>query len=242
MKHTPRIFIQQKLSSKKLIMVDKTISHHLINVLRLKPNSPVIIFNGEGGEYRGQVTKANKKATEIQLNDFVETQRDPFLKIELLQSVVRQDKMDWIIQKAVELGVSVITPVLTDYTNIKIDAAKIEKRMAHWKKIIVSATEQCGRCDMATLNPPIKLNEWLSQKKPYDVKLVCHPGSASFDLKKMASAKSVCVLIGPEGGLSEEETHLTAENGFQIYNMGPRILRAETAAVAILAVLQHQFD
>jgi len=265
MKHIPRIYIDQKLCAKKSIILDKTPSHHLINVLRLKPNSPVIIFNGEGGEYSGKITNADKKTAEVILETFHNVQNESPVYIELWQGIARNERMDLIMQKAVELGVNAISPIWTEYSNIKIDKNKMEKRLTHWQKIIVSAAEQSGRCVIPQLNPPLKLSDKLTDSNDFDMKWVCHPPdpsshSLSPSLQNQPSSLRaersnlcglprelkfprndvgrVCILIGPEGGLSEKEVSAAKANGFKVLTLGPRILRTETAAIATIAIIQ----
>lgn len=174
MKHIPRIYIELKLSTNNSFFLDKDSSHHLVTVLRLKTGSALIIFNGEGGEYRGELINADKRKAQIQINEFCDINNESPVHIELLQGIARNERMDIVMQKAVELGVSAITPVWTEYTNVKIDNDKIEKRLVHWQKIIINATEQSGRCIVAKLNPPIKLKDKLNETGGFDLKLVCH--------------------------------------------------------------------
>lgn len=244
MKHISRIFIPHKLSAKKTISLDKKTSHHLLTVLRLQLGSAVIIFDGEGGEYRGELIGIDKKQAKIQIGDFCDVNRESLTKIELLQGLARNERMDIVMQKAVELGVNTITPVWTEFSNVKMDKAKIEKRLMHWKKIMINATEQSGRCIVAKLNPPIKLSEWLNKKTVFDLKLVCHHFRHCEESTQLTTrqSKTVCILIGPEGGLSETEVNTAQSNGFEIFSLGPRILRTETAAIAALSIIQSQLS
>lgn len=260
MKHIPRIYIPHVLSANKLLCLDKESSHHLLTVLRLKMGSAVIIFNGEGGEYSGKLINVDKKRAKVQLDKFFDTNNESPIEIELMQGIARNERMDIVMQKAVELGVCAITPVWTEYSNVKIDKAKMEKRVAHWQKIIINATEQSGRCVVATLNPPVKLKDKLNDLGGFDLKLVCHPPSPSLrpradsdagsnpflkdglprELKFPRNDGKVLILIGPEGGLSETEVKDAEAKGFKILTLGPRILRTETAAIAALTVIQNQ--
>lgn len=236
MKHTPRVFLNLTLNPGQVVHLDKKSAHHLVQVLRLNSGEALIIFNGQGGEFESELLITGKKQTSVVLHKFCDISRESALKVELIQSMTRNERMDMIVQKAVELGAHTLTPVWSDFSNVKADAALAEKRLIHWQKIIISATEQSGRCELMKLNPPQKLAAWFAQKNSFDLKLICHPGeNSAADLG--SNAKTVCLLIGPEGGLSDAEVKTAHAQGFQNLPLGPRILRAETAAIAALALV-----
>ncbi len=241
MKHTPRIYLSRSLKTDQKLVLDKQTTHHLITVLRLKPNRDVIVFDGTGNEYRGQLIQADKKQCVIELKEKLIALCESPLQVELLQGLARHDRMDTIIQKAVELGVHSITPIWTEFSNVKIDNSKLQKNGDHWQKIIVNATEQSGRHYLMHLNPPCTLSDWLKQKKSHDLKLFCHPNSVSMAATTIKNIKSVCLVIGPEGGLSDNEVVLLKQHNFNPLTLGPRILRTETAALAAVALLQQQY-
>lgn len=240
MKHIPRIFLNKSLNANQLIELDKEDSHHLVQVLRLKSHDPVIIFNSEGGEYRGEFISAEKKHGRIAIHEFNAISRESPLKVELVQSIARNERMDIIVQKAVELGVTVFTPVWSDFSNAKIDKGLAAKRMEHWQKIIIGATEQSGRCQLMQLNAPLKLSTWFAQKNEFDLKLICHLGENNTAIAAR-NPQSICVLIGPEGGLSDAEVATARAQDFKNLSLGPRILRAETAAIAAITLIQKSF-
>lgn len=240
MKHIPRIFLNRKLNEHEVVELSKESSHHLIQVLRLKPQDPVIIFNSEGGEYGGELILADKKRAQITLHEFNKVSRESPLKIELVQGIARNERMDIIVQKAVELGATSFTPVWSDFSNVKIDAQFAAKRIEHWQKIIIGATEQSGRCQLMQLNAPLKLSAWFAQKNEFDLKLICHPGENNTAIAAR-NPQSICVLIGPEGGLSDAEVAAARAQHFESLSLGPRILRAETAAIAALSLVQKNY-
>ncbi len=247
MKHIPRIFLKGKLNTGLFVELDKENSHHLVQVLRLTSQDPVIIFNSEGGEYRGELISAEKKQARIAIHEFYDISRESPVKIELVQGIARNERMDIIVQKAVELGASALTPVWSDFSNVKIDAKLAEKRLAHWQKIIIGATEQSGRCQLMQLNAPLKLSAWLAQKNEFDLRLICHPEETAGsdysrgDPRGRPCPKTICLLIGPEGGLSDAEVAAARAQHFENLSLGPRILRAETAAIAALSLVQKNY-
>lgn len=240
MKHIPRVFLNLNLNLGQVVNLDKETAHHLIQVLRLNSGEALIVFNGRGGEFESELLITGKKQTSVVLHKFRDISRESRLKVELIQSITRNERMDLIVQKAVELGAQSLTPVWSDFSNVKIDAGLAEKRLAHWQKIIISATEQSGRCELMKLNPPQKLSAWFAQKNSFDLKLICHPGETE-PAKLNKDNKTACVLIGPEGGLSDAEVKTAHAQGFQNLSLGPRILRAETAAIAALALVQKEW-
>jgi len=156
---------------------------------------------------------------------------------ELAIGVSKGDRMDWIVQKATELGVNVISPLLTERSELKLNAERWEKKLNHWREIIISACEQCGRNRLPVLNPAQLLPEFLKSNVA-ETKLVLDPNPSGFCLADVQSPRSIAILIGPEGGFSAEEINQAKENGFMAWSLGPRILRTETAPVAALSILQ----
>ncbi len=236
-----RIFQSVELFCGAEIQLDRQASHHLITVLRVKPNDVLTIFNGQGGEYKGFITQINKKQVSVRIGEHVAHEVESSLALYLAQGISRGAKMDYTIQKAVELGVKKIIPLLTERCTVKLDEERRAKRFQHWQSVITSACEQSGRNQIPELFLPMTLESGL-QSVPADWRFVLSP-TAVPRLRDQVVQKSqrVLLLIGPEGGLSEKEVALACQQGFQPLNLGPRILRTETAAVAAITALQCSF-
>lgn len=236
----PRIYQKCPLELyQELILVEQT-AHHLTNVLRLTVADKFIIFNGNGREYLAEIIAINKKITRVIIHDCIDTRTESPLNIHLAQGISRGEKMDFILQKAVELGITEFTPLFTDRCNVKLPADRIAKRLQHWQGIIISACEQSGRTIIPTLHSPINYRQWLS-KGNTDLRLILHP-HAQFKLNQLAfTGDAITIVIGPEGGLTDPEIVAAETQGFQRLNLGPRILRTETAPLAAITALQYQW-
>ncbi len=236
-----RIFQPIDLVSGEVIQLDTQASHHLMTVLRAKLNDGVTLFNGQGGEYKSTIIQMTKKQVSVQINEHLLRDVESPLELYLAQGISRGEKMDYTIQKAVELGVKKIIPLLTERSTVKLDAERREKRFQHWQSIIISACEQSGRNQIPELLFPMTIENSLSSVQA-DWCFVLSPAATS-QLKDNAIKKNqrVLLLIGPEGGLSESEINLVCSQGYKPLNLGPRILRTETAAVAAITALQCSF-
>jgi 16S rRNA (uracil1498-N3)-methyltransferase len=233
---TTRIYYASDLAVNSTVMLDKTASHHLIRVLRMKAGAEITVFNNSTHEYNCVLLDENQKAASIRVNAVVECHRESPLRIHLLQGVSRGDRMDLSIQKATELGVDKITPVLCNRTNVSLDTERQKKKLAHWQQITISASEQSGRSQLVKLDTVCTLETALQHTKPA-LKLVLDP-AANTSLRTLNKVEEVVLLIGPEGGLSETEIELAQKHDFIGVSLGPRILRTETAGIACIAALQ----
>lgn len=236
----PRIFISAELKSKQEIILDINSSNHLLRVLRLKINDSLIIFNNSDVEFHANIISIDKnRAVVVFINEFVKCSRESPLQIHLGQGISRGEKMDFTVQKAVELGVNIITPLFTEHCNVKLKDERLENRIRHWQGVAISASEQSGRCFVANILLPQNLKDWLS--KATGLRLVLDPYSNTMlsDIKE--KPECVTLLIGPEGGLSDREIALAAQKNFLPINLGPRILRTETAGLAAISVLQAKW-
>lgn len=233
-----RIFQNCTLKSNSQLQLDVASSHHLAQVLRAKIGDLVIIFNGEGGEYEAIITHFDKKHVTVKINNFILREAESPLELYLAQGISRGEKMDYTIQKAVELGVKKIFPLLTEHCNVKLDEERREKRLRHWSLIITGACEQSGRNRIPEIFLPQILDKFL-QTITADFKFVLAPQTEK-KLSQISIQKnfSVVLLVGPEGGLSEAEIRLAITHGFLPITLGPRILRTETAAIAAITALQ----
>lgn len=239
--HIPRLYQPMALVEGQQIMLGAQAAHHVIHVLRLLPDAEVIVFNGEGGEFAGILSVIEKKKAWVQLTKHHPIERESSLQLHLGQGISRGEKMDFTLQKAVELGVSKVTPLWTERCNVKLDAARLEKRMHHWQGIIISACEQSGRNKIPQLERPQHFLDWVMATKP-ELGIVLTP-NASLNLSTIPTKnpKSIVFAAGSEGGFTEEEIQCATRHGFFGVNLGPRILRTETAALAALVALQCQF-
>ncbi|MCI1007995.1 MAG: 16S rRNA (uracil(1498)-N(3))-methyltransferase [Pseudomonas sp. PGPPP4] len=211
-------------------------AHYLGRVLRLAPGDAVQLFDGSGREYLGQVAEVGKKTLSVELTEELPGQPDSPLRIHLGQGLSRGERMDWAIQKATELGVAEITPLVSERCEVRLKDERADKRLQHWRQVAISACEQCGRSTVPLIHPPQLLADWQATLDA-DLKLVLHP--VAEPLESHARPTRLALLIGPEGGLSEAEVTAARAAGFQPARLGPRVLRTETAPVVALSVAQQ---
>ena len=234
----PRIYQPLPLASGRAIELDAQATAHLTRVLRLKPGDELVLFNGEGGEYAAHIEALEKRATVVRVGEFIDRELESPLELVLAQGVSRGERMDYTVQKAVELGVSRIVPVITERTVVNLKDERRERRQEHWQAVAVGACEQSGRNRAPAVEPVVALDRWLAAASPAGLKLVLHHRAGKGLAGQARPAGPVTLLIGPEGGLSPAEIDAACAAGFQPLCLGPRVMRTETAAVAALAVLQ----
>ncbi len=222
------------------IELDQQLSHYINTVLRLKQSDPIVLFNGDGNEYTADILNISKKQVVAIVNSQLSMRSESPLNIHLAQGVSKGDRMDFVLQKSVELGVSEITPVITERCAVKLSTERWQKKTEQWQKIIISACEQSGRNVLPILHQPIALNKWLGQTTEQQ-KVILTPGSSKYMSNLTRPVQGFRLLIGPEGGLSEQEIYTSEQTGFESVNLGPRILRTETAALASISILQALF-
>ncbi|QEY60479.1 16S rRNA (uracil(1498)-N(3))-methyltransferase [Pseudomonas sp. C27(2019)] len=211
-------------------------AHYLSRVLRMGVGAALQLFDGSGYEYRGELTSVSKKAVQVQLHERLDGLPESSLRIHLGQGLSRGERMDWAIQKATELGVAEITPLFTERCEVRLNDERAQKRLEHWQQIAISACEQCGRTRVPVIHPPQSLKEWQASVQA-DLKLVLHPVAQPLTEHKAPS--TLAFLIGPEGGLTENEVNQAEQHDFQPARLGPRVLRTETAPIVALSVAQH---
>lgn len=239
---TPRIYTQQPLSEQQTILLDQEQSHQLQQVLRLKPGSAVILFDNSGTQFPSQLIDYDKKRAQIKVGMCEHTQCDAKLPMHLGQVISRGERMDYTIQKSVELGVTSITPLFSQRCGVKLPPERLAKRLQHWHKVMIHACQQCGRNRLAGINSPLVLGEWLA--KTQGLKLFCSPTAiTSLDRlsphEKINSETGISLLIGSEGGFDTQEESAIQQAGFNGLSLGPRTLRTETAAVVALSLIQY---
>lgn len=211
-------------------------AHYIGRVLRLAPGAAVQLFDGSGREYLGELVEVGKKSVSVELHEVFDGLAEPALRIHLGQGLSRGERMDWAIQKATELGVAEITPLVSERCEVRLKDERADKRLAHWRQIAISACEQCGRSVLPVIHAPVSLDDWQRQVQA-ELKLVLHP--VAEPLASHARPSSLAFLIGPEGGLSDAEVEQAKHHGFHAARLGPRVLRTETAPVVALSVAQQ---
>lgn len=233
-----RIFHPGELSSGLTVMLEKNASHHLLQVLRKNIGDTFFIFNGKELEYEATLVSNQKKIACVAVGKSIVVNTESKLSIHLGQGISRSERMDYAIQKASELGVTEITPLFAEFCQVQLTAERMEKRIAHWQAIAVSAAEQSGRTNVPVVHSPIAFAQWvkLSEK----IKWICCPRT---QIKKSLPEKVArCLLtVGPEGGFSQSELTLAEQNDFLFLSLGPRILRTETASIVAMTLLQKEF-
>ncbi len=235
----PRIYVPQALRPGLEIELPVQAGEHIARVLRMERGHPLRLFNGDGDEYTGELASlAKRSVTARVLEATPSADIESPLRITLGQGIARGEKMDWILQKATELGVARIVPLVTDRTEVKLDAERAERRMAHWEAVIASACEQCGRNRLPELAEPMKLADWAARLgDEAGLRLALDP-QGDVRARGLDVGASATLVVGPEGGLSEHDLATLGQAGFRGLRLGPRILRTETAGLAALAALQ----
>lgn len=238
---TIRCFIDCPLEPELELALPENISNHIIRVLRLEVGGTINLFNGDGIDYQAELTSLGKRGAKVKVLSVLSVNTESPLRIHLYQSIARGEKMDWILQKATELGVAAITPLISDRTEVKLDQERSLKRLAHWQGVIRSACEQSGRAVIPEIHAPTTINR-LGNASHNNQAFYLHPGSQLrvVDLQQF-QIPEVELAIGPEGGFSERDSHLLQTAGYRSLSIGPRILRTETAGMAIIAALQCRF-
>ncbi len=239
---TTRLFVSGELINGADIRLEGDRARYLGRVLRLRAGDEIRIFNGEGPEHSATLETITKSMVSLRVGVSHETRTESRLRIHLVQGVSRGERMDFVIQKATELGVKRVTPVLTEYGVVKLDAKRADKRREHWQGVAQSACEQSGRTRVPLIDAPLPLNEWFgNQPARVDAQVILRPGACLPLADIDRPSTKACLLIGPEGGFSQTEYEDAEIAGFDAVGLGPRVLRTETAAIAALTVLQSKW-
>ncbi len=243
-----RFFVPLPLTSGATLTLPDEVKRHL-QVLRLTPGDAFVLFNGTGGEFNATLAALDKKSALATVGAHIEREAELPYQITLAQGIASNEKMDWLIEKAVELGVSAIVPLLTAKSVVRLNEERAQRRRLHWEALVRSACEQCGRNSLPTIAAPISLNAWLATLPSHTdafngARLMPSPrATQNFNaLPKQPPSGPIFVLIGPEGGLTEVEESAAAAHSFTPIHLGPRILRTETAGMAMLASLAAYWD
>jgi 16S rRNA (uracil1498-N3)-methyltransferase len=237
-----RVHVPGPLAAGSRYTIEGDAANHVSRVLRLQPGDSLTVFDGGGGEHGARIEGFRKGAVIIEVGERSATDRESSLSLTLAQGISRGERMDWVVQKATELGVTRIVPVLTERTVVRLDARQAERRLLHWRGIAVAACEQSGRNRIPEIAAPLGLHDYLRHdNRTSATRLLLSPSGTLRVEELKAPNDGISVLIGPEGGLAESEQRAALEAGFVAVRMGPRVLRTETAAVAALTLLQHRF-
>lgn len=235
----PRIYTPQALQDNTRIVLEASASQHLARALRMQAGDELTLFDGSGGEFPAVITQAERKQVVVETGTRRDNSVESPLAIHLGIAISRGERMDWVVQKATELGVSAVTPLFTARSEVKLAGDRAGKKMRHWQQIAISACEQCGRNQLPLINPLARLDHWLGNTVAQRKFVLHHRGPATQD--SVEKPDSVALLIGPEGGLSPEEIGDAEQAGYGPLRLGPRVLRTETAPQAAIAILQAQW-
>jgi 16S rRNA (uracil1498-N3)-methyltransferase len=232
-----RLFVDGDLAVGQSLALPDDAFRHWVQVLRARLGESVVLFNGRGGEYSATLKELNRRDATVAVESFIEVDRESTLQLMLAQAVSKGDRMDYTLQKAVELGVSTIQPLISERSVVKLDAERWDKKIEHWQGVVIAACEQSGRTRVPRLLPVLKLQAWLAQPLDAGLKLTLAP-TAKAAFRDIPRQTSACLLVGPEGGLSDTEIAHSENSGFSSVRLGPRVLRTETAGVAALSAMQ----
>ena len=235
-----RVYVEEKLSTGKTCNIEGSAANHIMRVLRLRDGDALTLFDGRGGEYGARITGFRRDSVQVEVQEQREIERESRLDLTLAQGISRGERMDWVMQKATELGVARIVPVITERTVVKLDERQSERKVEHWRAIVIAACEQSGRNRVPEVATPRRFHELLQKDERGGRKLLLSP-LGNLNARDLSLTGPATLLVGPEGGLSEGERELAIGAGYEQVRMGPRILRTETAAIAALTILQHDF-
>lgn len=234
----PRFHCHTKLSPGASVRLPDSAAHHAYRVLRMQPGDAVTLFNGDGHDYPAELVRVGRDEVSAKITGQAATDSESPLMVTLAQAISSGDRMDFTLQKAVELGVGAIQPLAAERSVVKLAGERAEKRREHWQNVVISACEQSGRAVVPTVAAPQQLLNWLGQPADFALKLMLSPTATHtlHDLPRPAGP--ICLLIGCEGGFSPQETKAAANSGYTPVRLGARVLRTESAALAALAALQ----
>lgn len=233
----PRVYEPQPLHEGAELFLNDSAVQHLGRALRMRPGEAIRLFDGDGNEHHAELVEISKRAIRVQVGAKILVTSESALRVELGQVMSRGERMDYVVQKATELGASRIVPLFSERCEVKLNPERQAKRVQHWQQVAISACEQSGRSRVPEIAMPQSLAPWLEACQS-ELKLVLHP-DAAMPLAQRQTPASISLLIGPEGGLSDLEIAQARALQFESLQLGPRVLRTETAPVAALSVLQY---
>lgn len=238
----PRVYFDGALELGVSINLDKAQSHYLGSVLRLKVGRQVLLFNGQGGEYLCSVTNVERNRVALDICSYTDVDRESALGLILQISLSKGDRFEWAIQKATELGVAQIQPIISERTEVKLTDDRLHKKVVHWRGVVKSACEQSGRTQLPRLDFPQSFTDVLDGRHGFsnNTKLILDP-LGGISVRDLSATETIVLMVGPEGGFSGQEIEMARNTGYQCLNIGPRILRTETAPLAAISAIQSRF-
>ena len=234
----PRFYCPQPLVPGSVVDLPEAVAHHL-HVVRQQSGDELVLFNGAGGEVRARLVEIGKRRASAEILAHAAVEAELPWRVTLAQGLPEGSKMDWIVEKAVELGAAAIVPLAAQRSVVRLSGDRADKRLAHWQAVVVSASEQCGRNRLADVAPVQDFNRWIAQPEAGAQRILLSPrADASLaEWTRANPAREVCLLVGPEGGFTVQEEDAAIAAGALPLSMGPRVLRTETAGLAALAIL-----
>jgi 16S rRNA (uracil1498-N3)-methyltransferase len=232
-----RFYVPEPLSVNERIALPTAVAHHARSVLRLRDGDPVVLFNGTGGEYHARLAFKSGESAHADVIGFDPVEREASHQITLIQAQATSDKIDWVIEKAVELGVARVIVAATARSSVRLDASRLDRRLQHWRALVIAASSQCGRNRPMAVAAASSLAGAVAQASDAQVKWMLDPAASAGIVRAPADASRTAMAIGPEGGFSEDEARLLAQSGYRPISLGPRVLRTETAGLAAAAAL-----
>ena len=234
---SPRIFCDARLGPGAQFALSDDAANHIAKALRLSAGDALVVFDGRGGEYEAVIQRVDRGRVDVKTGAFRDVERESPVEVGLVQGLPEADKMDWILQKAVELGAAWVQPVVCDRSVVRLSGDRAARRQSHWQRVIIAACEQCGRNRVPALGATLAFRDWAAQASDAR-RWMLMPGAGETLVAQPRPDGPVQLLVGPEGGLSERELDIALTVGFKPLSLGPRVLRAETAPLAALATVQ----
>jgi len=232
-----RIHTETRLEPEHKVFLDAQAGHYVFRVLKLRNGDPLVLFNGDGSDYAAELLSNRRDRVELRITARLPAVPESSLHITLVQAVGKGDRMDYSLQKATELGVTAVQPLISERTEVRLDEQRLDRRMAHWRRVIISACEQCGRAVVPAVARPAELQAWLGGADGGE-RLVLDSGAGTALAGLPLEGGAVAIVVGPEGGFSGREMKEFRLAGVTSVSLGPRVLRTETAGPAAIAVLQ----
>jgi len=235
-----RVYVDTPLAGRRTCQLAPSAANHVARVLRLRAGEHLVLFDGLGGEYSATIETLGRETVTVSIGAHFPTERESTLGITLVQGISRSERMDFVVQKATELGVTRIVPIAAARSVVRTNEAQAARKLEHWRSIAVGACEQCGRNRLPTLDPPTEWNDWLAKHTAVDNALLLTARASTSLREALSSRAAIELAVGPEGGWTPEEEAVALAAGYRAVKLGPRILRTETAALAAIAAIQSQ--
>jgi 16S rRNA (uracil1498-N3)-methyltransferase len=233
-----RVYVDIPLAGRRTCQLAPSAANHVARVLRLRAGEHLVLFDGLGGEYSATIETLGRETVTVSIGAHFPAERESPLGITLVQGISRSERMDFVVQKATELGVTRIVPIAAARSVVRTNEAQAARKLEHWRSVAVGACEQCGRNRLPTLDPPTEWNDWLARHTAADNALLLTARASTSLREALSSRAAIELAVGPEGGWTPEEEAAALASGYRTVKLGPRILRTETAAIAAIAAIQ----